>query len=191
MIRKILLSTLLMSAFSQAQSSIGLDINSEDVELFGAFNLNSSIGYEGGTSYLVDAAYLHNEDDDLFTIGLSGENALEAAPGLIFGFGFKAAFSEDFMAFPLLGKVRYILPFDSDIPTTSLLASFAYAPSVLTFLDGDSYSEFRAEADMEVISNIHVFAGYRNINTDYDIEKNPIGEYELSDSWYGGLKLSF
>ena len=186
MFKKLLLSTLLLTGISHAESSIGLDINTDDVELLGAFNLNSSIGYTGGTSYLIDASYLHNENDDLFTLGLSGENSLEAAPGLIFGFGFKAAFSEDFMAFPLLGKVKYILPFDGDIPTTSILASYAYAPSVLTFLDGDTYSEFRCDADMEVISNIHVFVGYRNIYTDYETY-----EYQLNDSYYGGLKLSF
>jgi len=186
MFKKLLLSTLLLTGISHAESSIGLDINADDVELLGAFNLNSSIGYTGGTSYIIDASYLHNENNDLFTIGLSGENSLEAAPGLIFGFGFKTAFSEDFMAFPLLGKVKYILPFDSDIPTTSVLASYAYAPSVLTFLDGDTYSEFRLDADMEVISNIHVFVGYRNIYTDYETH-----EYQLNDSYYGGLKLSF
>jgi hypothetical protein len=186
MVKKLLLSTLLLTGVINAESSIGLDINSEDVELLGAIDLNSAIGYTGGTSYLVAASYLHNEDDDLFTIGLSGENSLEAAPGLIFGFGFKAAFAEDFMAIPLLGKVKYILPFDSDIPTTSFLASFAYAPSVLTFSDGDTYSELRLEADMEVISNIHVFTGYRNIYTDYETY-----EYQLNDSFYGGLKLSF
>ena len=191
MFKKLLLSTLLLTGISHAESSVGLDINADDVELLGAFNLNSSIGYTGGTSYIIDASYLHNDIDDLFTLGLSGENALEAAPGLIFGFGFKAVFSEDFMAFPLLGKVKYILPFDSDIPTTSVLASYAYAPSVLTFLDGDIYSEFRLDADMEVISNIHVFVGYRNIYTDYDTEKNAIGEHQLNDSFYGGLKLSF
>ena len=191
MFRKLLLGTLLLTGLSHAESSIGLDINADDVELLGAFNLNSSIGYTGGTSYIIDASYLHNENDDLFTLGVSGENALEAAPGLIFGFGFKAAFAEEFMAFPLLGKVRYILPLDGDIPTTSLFASYAYAPSVLTFLDGDTYSEFRAEVDVEAISNIHVFAGYRNIDTDYDLESNLIGEYKLNDSWYGGLKLSF
>ena len=191
MFKKLLLGTLLLTGLSQAESSIGLDINADDVELLGAFNLNSSIGYTGGTSYIIDASYLHNENDDLFTLGVSGENALEAAPGLIFGFGFKAAFAEEFMAFPLLGKVRYILPLDGDIPTTSLFASYAYAPSVLTFLDGDTYSEFRAEVDVEAISNIHVFAGYRNIDTDYDLESNLIGEYKLNDSWYGGLKLSF
>ena len=186
MIKNIVLTTFLLTGVISAESSIGLNINSDDVELLGAINLNSTIGYTGGTSYLVDASYLHNENNDLFTIGLSGENALEAAPGLIFGFGFKAAFAEDFMAIPLLGKVKYILPFDSDIPTTSFLASFAYAPSVLTFSDGDTYSELRLEADMEVISNIHIFTGYRNIDTNYEFV-----DYKLNDSFYGGLKLSF
>ncbi|SFZ97746.1 hypothetical protein MNB_SV-5-814 [hydrothermal vent metagenome] len=186
MIKKIIIPTLLLSSILFAQSDVSLNINNEDLEARAAFNLNSTVGYTGGTSYLLDASYLHNDKDDLFTVGLSGENSLEAAPGLVFGFGFKAAFAEDFMAFPLLGKVRYILPFDSDIPTTSFLASYAYAPSVLTFLDGDSYSELRLEGDVEVISNIHIFGGYRNIDTDY--ERN---DYKINDSWYGGLKLSF
>ena len=186
MIKNIVLTTFLLTGIISAESSIGLDINSEDVELLGAYNLNSTIGYTGGTSYLIDVSYLHNENNDLFTIGLSGENSLEAAPGLIFGFGFKTAYAEDFIAIPLLGKVKYILPFDSDIPTTSFLASFAYAPSVLTFSDGDTYSELRLEADMEVISNIHVFTGYRSIDTNYEFV-----DYNLNDSFYGGLKLSF
>ena len=176
----------LLTNILTAEDSIGLDVNSDDVEILGSINFNSAIGYEGGTSYLVDASYLHNDDDNLFTLSLSGENSLEAAPGLVLGFGFKAAFSEDFMALPLLGRVKYILPFDSDIPKTHLLASFAYAPSVLTFLDGDTYSELRLEADMEVISNIHGFTGYRNIDTDYETYNR-----NINDNFYGGIKLSF
>ena len=191
MIRKITMATLLMTGILSAEGSIGLDINTDDVELLGSYSLNSALGYEQGTTYLFDASYLHNENDDLFTVGLSGENALEAAPGLVFGFGFKAAFSEDFFAIPLMGKVKYILPFDSDIPSSYLLASFAYAPSVLTFSDGESYSEFRFEGDVEVISNIHVFAGYRNIETNYLDDFDVTTDYTLSDSWYGGLKLTF
>ena len=186
MIKKIILSTFLLTGILSAESSIGLNVNSEDLEVQGSFNLNPIFGYTGGTSFVLDGSYLHADNDDLFTIGISGENALEAAPGLIFGLGFKAAFAKDFSALPLFGKVKYILPFDSDIPTTSLLASFAYAPSVLTFLDGESYAAFRTEADMEVISSIHIFAGYRNIETNYDTY-----DYNLNDSWYGGLKLSF
>jgi len=186
MIKKIIVSAFFLTGILSAENSIGLNINSEDLEVQGTFNLNTTFGYSGETSFILDANYLHTDNDDLFTVGIGGENALEAAPGLIFGLGFKTVFAEDFSAFPLFGKVKYILPFDSDIPTTSLLASFAYAPAVLTFLDGETYSEFRAEANMEVISSIHIFGGYRNIETNYDTY-----DYTLNDSWYGGLKLSF
>ena len=110
----------------------------------------------------------------------------DTAPGLVFGFGFKTAFAEDFMALPLMAKASYSLPFTDSIPTTSLIASFAYAPSVLTFVDGETYSELRLEADMEVISNIHIFTGYRNIDTDYEAE-----DHKFNDSFYAGMKLSF
>ena len=92
MIKNIVLTSFLLTSIMSAQSSVGIDINSEDAELLGSVNLNSTIGYTGGTSYLIDASYLHNDDNDLFTVGLSGENSLEAAPGLIFGFGFKLHF---------------------------------------------------------------------------------------------------
>jgi hypothetical protein len=185
-IKKLLLSTFILTGVLSAQSSVELNINNEDVEVLGSFNLNSTMGYTGGTSFLVDASYLYSDDSSLVAIGLSGENSLEAAQGLTFGFGAKLVFAEDYMALPLLARATFILPFDSDIPTTSLKASFAYAPSALTFLDGETYSELRAEADMEVISNIHVYAGYRNIDTDYITEK-----YKFNDSFYGGLKLNF
>jgi len=186
MFKKLLLSTLVLTGFAQAQSSIGLDINSDDVEILGSYNFNESMGYTGTTSYHVDFSYLHNDRDDLVTLGLSAGSALEAAPDLHFAFGFKLAFAEDFVALPLFAQVDYLLPLPNSIPNTTLSASFAYAPSVLTFSDGDNYSEFRTEADMEVISNIHIFMGYRNIETNYERR-----DYTLSDNWYGGLKLSF
>ncbi len=85
-----------------------------------------------------------------------------------------------------MAKAIYALPFNDSIPTTSLAASFAYAPEVLTFLDGESYTEVKVEANMEVISNIHIFTGYRNIDTDYEA-----GDYNFNDSFYAGMKLSF
>ena len=188
MIKNILLTTFLFTGIISAQSNVGVDINTEDVEIFASYNLNSDIGYTGGTSFLVDTSYLYSSEDEsnLFSIGVSGESSLEAAQGLTFGFGTKFVFAEDFMALPLLGRVAFILPFDSDIPTTSLKGMFAYAPSVLTFSDGESYLEYRLEADMEVISNIHVFTGYRNIDTNYEFV-----DYTLNDSFYAGLKVSF
>ncbi len=184
-LKKTLLSTLLFSLTLHA-GSIGININSEDVEVQGSANLNSTLGMTGSTTYLFDAQYLHTKHANMTTVGISGENSLEAAQGLTLGFGMKAAFADNFFALPFMAKATFTLPFDSDIPTTSLKAYFAYAPSVLTFIDGESYSEFRTEADMEVISNIHIFAGYRNIDTNYDHK-----DYNYNDSFYGGLKLSF
>ncbi len=119
-------------------------------------------------------------------VGFSGQNSLQGVEGLTLGFGAKLVFAEDFMALPLMAKAKYALPFTDSIPTTSLIASFAYAPEVLTFLDGKTYSELRLEADMEIISNIHIFTGYRNIDTDYEA-----GDYKFNDSFYAGMKLSF
>jgi hypothetical protein len=87
---------------------------------------------------------------------------------------------------PLFGEAALRLPFDEPIPATTLSAKLAYAPSVLSFIDADQYLEYRLEADVEVISNIHIYGGYRNIDTDYEAF-----DYNLNDSWYGGLKISF
>jgi len=190
MFKKTLLATVLFTGFLNAGNSIGLDINSDDVEILGSYNFNESMGYTGTTSYHVDFSYLHNDRDDLVTLGLSAGSALESAPDLHFSFGFKLAFAEDFVALPLFAQVDYLLPLSNVIPNTTVSASFAYAPSVLTFSDGDSYSEFRLETDMEVISNIHLFVGYRNIETNYEIFDYTV-DYTVSDSFYGGMKLSF
>jgi hypothetical protein len=39
---------------------------------------------------------------------------------------------------------------------------------------------------MEVISNIHIFTGYSDFDTDYELR-----DYNFNDSFYGVLKVSF
>ncbi len=180
------MTTLLATGLISAETSIGLDINNEDLEILGEFNFNSLADYSSGTTYILDVGYLYAESDDLLTVGFSGQNTLQGVEGLTLSFGIKLAFAEDFIALPLMGKASYALPLIDTIPTTSLAATFAYAPSVLTFSDGESYTELRLEADMEIISNIHIFTGYRNIETDYEA-----GDYTFNDSFYAGLKISF
>ena len=185
-LKKLLLTTLLLTGSLTAQSSIGIDINDEDVEILASINLNSLANYADGTTYILDTSYLHTDGDNMSMIGVSGQNTLQGVPGLTLAFGAKVIFASDFMALPLMAKGIYTLPLNDSIPTTSLMTSFAYAPSVLSFRDGDNYSEFRLEADMEVISNVHIFTGYRNIDTDYEA-----GDHTFNNSFYGGLKLSF
>lgn len=185
-LKKLILTTLLATGLLHAETSVGIDINDEDVELLASINLNTLADYANGTTYILDVGYLHTDGDNMATVGFSGQNTLQGVEGLTLAFGAKLIFAEDFMAFPLMAKATYALPLIDSIPTTSLAASFAYAPSILTFVDGETYSEFRLEADMEVISNIHIFTGYRNIDTDYEA-----GSYNFNDSFYAGMKLSF
>lgn len=185
-IKKLFFSTLLTLGLLQAQNSIGLDINDKDLEVLAAIDLNTFAEYSDSTTYLLDGYYLRTDGNNLFAVGISGENSFQGMEGLTLGFGARFVFADNFTALPLFGKVTYTLPLIDTIPTTSLGASFAYAPSVLTFSDGESYTEFRLEADMEVIQNIHLFAGYRNIDTEYKIYTKT-----FNDSFYGGMKLSF
>lgn len=185
-LKKLFLTSLLSLGILHAQNSIALNINSDDLEVQAAVNLNAYADYSDSTTYILDVSYLHTDGDDLLTLGLSGENTFQGLEGLALGFGAKLVFTDNFIALPLYGKASYRLPFNDSIPSTSLSTSLAYAPSVLTFSDGESYMEFRLEANMEVIQNIHLFAGYRNIDTEYK-------RYDktFNDSFYGGMKLSF
>ncbi len=185
-LKNLLFAILFLSTTLHAENSVGIDINSEDVEVMSSINLNSLTDYANGTTYILDINYLHTDGDNMTHIGFSGQNTLQGIEGLTLAFGLKAVLASDFMAFPLMAKGVYTLPLIDSIPTTSLALSVAYAPSVLSFRDAQSYTDFRLEADMEVISNVHVFAGYRNIQTEYDtIDKT------FNNSFFAGIKLSF
>jgi len=185
-IKKHILTGLTFLGLLQAETSVALNINNSDIEIIGEFNFNTE-SYTAGTSYAFNAGYLYiDEDTHLATIGISGKNALQGVNGLYLEFGFKAAIADDFVAIPLTVKAIYDLPLIESMPTTSLVTSFAYAPSVLSFSDAEKYSEFRVGVSMEAISNIHIFAGYRNVDTNYKTH-----DKSFNSSFYGGLKLSF
>ena len=94
---------------------------------------------------------------------------------------------EDYGAVPLMIKASYVLPLIQEIPTVSVSAKFAYAPSVLSFDEADDYFEFRTEASMEMINAVSLYVGYRDIEAAYTYS----GYDTFNDSFYGGLKLSF
>ena len=185
-IKKLFLSVALLTTASYANNSIAININNDDLEVAASLGLNTLTDYANGTQYLLDMNYLHTDGNNLSEIGFFGQNTLQGKEGLTLAFGLKAVIADDFLAFPLAVKGVYKLPLLSSIPTTSLMLSYAYAPSVLSFRDADNFSEFRLELDMEVISNIHVFTGYRTIDTDYETHN-----HVFNNSFYGGLKIRF
>ena len=175
----------LLAAGLFARNTVGIDINNNDVELSASVNLNRLTDYSTGTAYILEADYLHS-GGNLLTLSFSGENALPGIPGLRLAFGLQSAFADSFFALPLYAKADYTLPTSGIFPKSSLIASLVFAPSVLSFRDAKSYNAFRIEGDVEVIANVHLFAGYRNIDTNYNAF-----DKTFNDSWYGGLRLSF
>jgi hypothetical protein len=182
--KKLFFISLLTFSTLSAENSVGLNINGNDLELQGSTNLFSS--YEGSTTFILNGSYLHTNGDNMTTLGFSGENTFQSIDALSLAFGAKVILANSYMSLPLFAKANLILPFNDSIPTTSVITSFAYAPSVLSFVDAQSYTEFRLEADMEIVSNIHIFTGYRNIDTQYNTY-----DKTFNDSFYGGMKLSF
>ncbi len=185
-LKNILIATFFLSNTVYAENSIGIDINRNDVEALASINVNALADYANGTTYILDANYLRSDGNNMTRIGFSGQNRLQGIEGLTLAFGLKGVFASNFLAFPLMAKATYALPLKDSIPNTSLSISLAYAPSVLSFRDADNYSDFRLEADMEIISNIHLFTGYRNISTNHNHY-----DQTFNNSFYGGLKLSF
>jgi hypothetical protein len=186
LLKKLILSSTLLTSLLFSNSSIGLDINNDDLELTASIDLNRLVNYAESTTYLLDIAYLYTDGNNMSSVGVSAQNTIQGAQGLTLGFGIKAVFASDFLAAPLYAKAIYLLPLNDTLPSTSIVGHFAYAPSVLSFRDAEKYVAFRVEADMEVINNVHIFTGYRNIDTDFTSHT-----HTFNDSFYAGMKLSF
>ncbi len=184
---KLFLLILLSSVLLFSRNTVGLNINTEDLELTGEMDVNTFSEYTNGTMFVVNANYLNTIDDNLFGLGLSANNSYQGAEGLSLGFGAKFIYLENFMAFPLMAEATYAFMLMDNIPMASLSANILYAPTALSFDEANNYFEFRAEAAMEVINAVSLYVGYRDIETEYidfDFET-------FNSSFYGGLKMSF
>jgi len=182
---RFLLLSLTLQTLTYA-NSIGININEQDVEASASIQLDRFISPSSSTVYLLDASYLNANGDNLTSFGISGKNALQTLEGVYLAFGAKVVTTRDYTALPLFARIDLVLPLDEAIPETTLGATIAYAPPVLSYFNAIKYQEVRIEATMEVIPNILLYTGYRSIDTDYE----PYNKV-FTESLYGGLKLSF
>ncbi len=193
MIKKILFTTLFctFSLFGAEKASFGLNINNEDLEIEGRASLATRTSRLEYRNVFVDGNFLSTSDDTLFGAGFYVENSPQGYSNLKFGVGLRTIFShsdaldKSFIALPIMvsAKARMYL---GSLPKSALGMKILYAPAPLTFSDGDSYLEYRIEADMRVIENIDIYLGYRNISTDYKVK-----DVTLNSSMYVGFKFVF
>lgn len=194
MFKKIAFTTFFTSAMLLAESGVGININENDLEVEGVLDSRNLAALQtSSTIYQADVNFVNNNNDKkLFGAGLGATNKFEGAEGVELTFGAKFMWAEvgnnDFTALPLMAKIRYDFPpLMYNIPPVGLEAKALYAPGALAFGDSEKYSEFRVSADIEMIENVKIYTGYRNIHTGYKDDK----EHLFNNSFYGGLKITY
>jgi len=194
MFKKIALTTLFTSALLMAESGVGININDEDVEVEATLDSRNLAALQtSSTIYEGDFNFLNvNSDRQLLGVGVGATNALEGVEGVELTFGAKFIWAEvgneDFTSLPLMAKIRYNFPpLMYNVPPIAVEAKALYAPNALSFGDSERYSEYRISADIEMIENVKVYAGYRNIYAEY---KNVSREL-FDNSFYAGLKVTY
>ncbi|CAA6801323.1 MAG: Unknown protein [uncultured Sulfurovum sp.] len=193
MFKKTVITTLLSSTILLAESGIGININEHDLEIEGVLDSRNLEALQTSTTvYQADVNLLNADDEKLAGLGIVATNKLEGVEGIEMSFGAKFIWAEvgndSFTSLPLMAQIRYTFPpLMFNIPPVSLEARGLYAPSSLSFGDSEEYSEFRFGADVEMINNVKVYAGYRNIHTSYKGVSSDL----FDTGYYGGLKITY
>ncbi len=188
--KKLIFLTLLcgMQLFAFQRFSFGLNVNSEAVEFEAKANVAPLTSDPVFRNFYVDVNFI-NDNDTMFGAGVYVENVFYNYPPLVFQVGLKTLFTQyqddDFLALPILFGFKHKI-YNGNIPVGTIGAKVLYAPSPLSFQDADSYTEYRVEATVQIIENVEIYGGYRNIDTDYELEK-----VNYSDSAYIGFRFIF
>lgn len=176
-----------------------LDINQKDLEAalkldIGQYNGNvePNTMFAGMKVFVPDTA---NSADTLSSIDPYFEgDFIIIRPvgdgGLSLGVGFKLNYTQvnnkSFMSLPIGLEAAYELPFPDLIPMF-VEANVYYAPEVLSFLDAKDYVEYRINYNLEMIKNVRLEVGYRNMDTKYFT----FGKLNYNRSVYVGVRIGF
>jgi len=199
MFKKLALTTLCMSTLLLAESGVGLNINEKDLELEGVLDSRNLEALQTSSSiFQADVNFLSDDENaKLIGAGLLATNKVEGLEGVEVSLGAKFIWAEvgnndktnnNFTALPFMIKVRYAFPpLMYNIPPIALESRVLYAPKVLAFGDSTEYSEYRVNAEIEIIENVNIYGGYRNIKTEYKGVTNNL----FNTGFYGGFKFTY
>ncbi len=195
MFKKTVMATLLASSILSAESGGSININDKDVEVEAILDSRNLAAFQtSSTLFLADANLLSSDNQKLLGLGLSANNKVEGLIGVEMSFGVKFIWAEvgadknNFTSIPLMAKIRYTLPpLMFNIPPVGVEAKGLYSPGSLSFGNAEGYSEFRFSGDIEMIENVKIYAGYRNIHTKY----NGLSRDLFNTGFYAGLKATY
>lgn len=199
MLKKLALMVAL-SASVFAMHSAELNINDKDLELRADMDLGQVNDTVEPDSTFIGASVLKGSDEHSSTGKVDVKPYYEARflmireikdSGVKAGIGVKANFTGlsdySYTTIPLGLEAKYTLP--AEIPVT-VGASVYYAPESLAFSDANSFLEYRAYLNLEMIDRGSVVVGYRSLDTEYKVNtvKSSIN---LNKSVYFGFKFAF
>ena len=201
MLKKLLLSTLLLASSTYAMHEFELNVNNKDLDLHLGLDMGQFNDNVEPDSLIIkmrlmkgdqDHARLPREQDTniLGELGFVAQASSAMAPGLMMGMGIKLAYtpldSQSIFAMPIGVVTDYTLPFDIIIPL-HIGGQFYYAPEVLAFEQSTSYMEYQANFDVELMERGLLTMGYRGIDT----PTKDKGNTYYNRSYFVGFKFKF
>ena len=196
MLKKItLLGVSALTAF--AMNNAAININDTDLELgvkfdVGQFNeaVEPNTLFVGGKFLNADAQ--HSDNDAASLDPYFEANVLMMRPlgnkGMKIGMGIKVNGTTNFVSVPLGLEFSYKLPVQEYVPMYFEGALY-YAPSALTYSDGDNFWEYRLNYTIEIIQNGKINLGYRSLKTNYKTDRG--GDFTYNSYWYVGYSIGF
>jgi len=174
--------------FATQRFTFGINVNQDAVEFESKVSMAPLLSNPIYKNFYADFNLI-NDDDTLFGAGLFVDNTFYSYQALSFQVGLRTIFTsngnDDFFAMPILFGFKHKVYF-GNLPVGSLGTKIVYAPSPLTFQDATKYLEWRIEGTIQIIENVEIYAGYRNIDTDYDRSN-----VNYNDAAYVGFRFVF
>ena len=175
---------------SAGETNIDLGVNTRDIDARVVYQFDPD-----RVPLALGTGLLYSDKEDYWITHLrAGVQDEVFVPGLDLGLGFKGVFGAVDIAgedYKMLGLAfQFLAGYDfrqiSKVPI-SIIADFAYAPSILSGQDMDSYLEFYTAAFVHLNEWASVFVGFRDLNVDFKD-----GGIDLKDdAFYFGARLTF
>ena len=198
--KKIALLFFIIVGCVQAENNLGMNLNNRDIEVHATWDIKSMTDIANQTHYYLYASLLHEDNSNnaykklsnginIVQAGFFAQNSFQSDASTLLSFGMKVVSTKDYIAMVPSGRAEFFLDLSPESLPTSLVGEFSYAPSLLNFMDALNYLDFKLEADVEIIPNIVLYAGYRYIDAQY-ISSSDHTDF-FNNNLYAGMKITF
>lgn len=194
--KKILLALSAISTMALASGEAEVNVNDTDLELSFKFDVNKVVQEQNFSSRqnLFGFKIIKAEQNTDAALDYDPDYYAEfnylmmqdiGTDGLRAGIGTKFNYTKDFSSIPFGLEAEYKIKNIPNLPI-KFGASIYYAPQVLTFADGESYLESRANVAFEILRDAQLVVGYRNIQTNLQV-----ADVKFNEAAHFGVRMKF